>query len=273
MKEWGIGKHCCRISLRLNIRTIIIHNVFINEYFLFLSNLHLRNFADGNTLYVFRYNLEEIKNMFWILVFYMTLNADKCHFMCLDKDTENGTFIFNKEKKLLITIDNKLTFKSRIKILCKKAPQKIGALSSLLNHLNYFQKRLIFSSKTKSQFNYCPFIVMFCSRTSNNMINKIHERALRLILNTIQVTSHVTFAFKTSWSRQLYLSWSYVFKTSSRRLQDGFKISSWCLQDVFKTPSRPLQGVLPRRLQNVFEISGKNVFKTSSRCFQDGLSS
>ena len=24
---------------------------------------------------------------------------------------------------------------------------------------------------------------MFCSRTSNNMINKIHERALRLILN------------------------------------------------------------------------------------------
>ena len=24
---------------------------------------------------------------------------------------------------------------------------------------------------------------MFCSRTSNNMINKIHERALRLIIN------------------------------------------------------------------------------------------
>ena len=35
----------------------------------------------------------------------------------------------------------------------------------------------------KSQFNYCPFIQMFCSRTSNNMINKIHKRVLRLILN------------------------------------------------------------------------------------------
>ena len=35
----------------------------------------------------------------------------------------------------------------------------------------------------KSQFNYCPFTQMFCSRTSNNMINKIHKRVLRLILN------------------------------------------------------------------------------------------
>ena len=271
MKEWGIGKHCCRISLRLNIRTIIIHNVFINEYFLFLSNLHLSNFADDNTLYVFRYNLEEIKNMFWILVFYMTLNADKCHFMCLGKDTENGTFIFNKEKKLLITIDNKLTFKSRIKILCKKAPQKIGALSSLLNHLNYFQKRLIFSSKTKSQFNYCPFIMMFCSRTSNNMINKIHERALRLILNTIQVTSHVTFAFKTSWSRQLYLSWSYVFKTSSRRFQDIFMMSSRCFQDAFKTSSRRLaktssKRLWQKRLQDIFKMFPRWIIKLNYSC-------
>ena len=56
--------------------------------------------------------------------------------MCLDKDTENETFIFNnlifnnnnEEKKLGITIGNTLTFKSHIKILCKKAAQKTGAL-------------------------------------------------------------------------------------------------------------------------------------------------
>ena len=50
-----------------------------------------------------------------------------------------------------------------------------------------FQKRLNFYSTIKSQFNYRPLIWMFCSRTSNNMINKIHERFLRLILNDIQV--------------------------------------------------------------------------------------
>ena len=82
------------------------------------------------------------------------------------------------------TTDNKLTFKSHIKISCKKAAEKIGALSRLLNH-----KRLIFKFIIKSQCNYCPPIWMLCSGTSNNMINKIHERAPRLMLNdhTIQV--------------------------------------------------------------------------------------
>ena len=32
-----------------------------------------------------------------------------------------------------------------------------------------------------SQFNYCPLIWMFHSRALNNRINKIHERALRLV--------------------------------------------------------------------------------------------
>ena len=51
---------------------------------------------------------------------------------------------------------------------------KIGALSRLSNHLNDSQKRLILNSIVKSQFSYCPLVWMFCSRTSNNMINKVH---------------------------------------------------------------------------------------------------
>ena len=74
----------------------------------------------------------------------MVLNADKYHFMRLSKDMENDTFIFNsfifnnsnEEKILGITIDNKLNFKSYIKILCKKATQKIGTFSRLLNYLS-----------------------------------------------------------------------------------------------------------------------------------------
>ena len=121
----------------------------------------------------------------------MALNGNKCHFLYAGKDMESETsiinnFIFNnsnEEKILGITIDSKLTFKSHIKISCRKASQKMGALSRLLNHLSDSQKWLIFNSLTKSQFNYCSVIWMFCSITSNNMISKIHERALRLILN------------------------------------------------------------------------------------------
>jgi len=34
-----------------------------------------------------------------------------------------------------------------------------------------------------SQFNYCPLIWMFHSRTINNKINRLHERSLRTIYN------------------------------------------------------------------------------------------
>ena len=62
----------------------------------------------------------------WFEGHYMILNADKCLFMFVVKDTENETFIFNnfisnnssEEKILGITMDNKLSLKSHIKILC-----------------------------------------------------------------------------------------------------------------------------------------------------------
>ena len=87
----------------------------------------------------------------------------------------------NEEQKILgVIVDNKLTFKSHIKNLCKIASQKIATLSRLSNHLNNSQKRLIFNSLVKSQFSYCPLVWMFCS---NNMINKVHERAIKVLLN------------------------------------------------------------------------------------------
>ena len=46
--------------------------------------------------------------------------------------------------------------------------------------------------------------------------------------------------FKTSSSRSTYSSWSYVFKTSSRRFQDVLKTFSRRFQDVLKTSSRRL---------------------------------
>ena len=45
------------------------------------------------------------------------------------------------------------------------------------------RKFFFFNSIIKSQFSYCLLVWMFCSRTSNNMINKLHERSLRIILN------------------------------------------------------------------------------------------
>ena len=43
------------------------------------------------------------------------------------------------------------------------------------------KRRIIMKAFIESQFGYCPLIWMFHNRTLNNRINKIHERALRLV--------------------------------------------------------------------------------------------
>ena len=43
----------------------------------------------------------------------------------------------------------------------------------------------------KSHFNYYPLVWMFCSRRSNNLINKVQKRALRLITNDYQSSFNI----------------------------------------------------------------------------------
>ena len=77
--------------------------------------------------------------------------------------------------------------------------------------------------------------------------------------------------FKTFWPRPIYSSWSYVLKTSSRRLQDALPRR---LQDAFKTYifENVLKKTSSRRPQGVFKTSCENVLrKTPSRHFQDIL--
>ena len=62
----------------------------------------------------------------------------------------------------------------------------IWALSHLIilvNCTNDSEKKMIFKALIKSQFSYYPVVLMFCSRQTNNMINKIHKKALRIVLN------------------------------------------------------------------------------------------
>ena len=101
------------------------------------------------------------------------------------------TFLLNgqkfknsKEETILgLIIDNKLTFDSHIDRICKKADQKLSALSQILAFIDLNKKQILFQSMIKLQFSYCPLIWMFFSRKSNNYMNKIYERSLRIVTN------------------------------------------------------------------------------------------
>ena len=75
-----------------------------------------------------------------------------------------------------------------MKNLCKKAGQKLHALARIANYMEISKKRSIMNALILSQFSYCPLIWMFQSRKLNHRINKIYERALRIVYNDHQCT-------------------------------------------------------------------------------------
>ena len=87
----------------------------------------------------------------------------------------------HSEKLLGITIDNNLTFKEHVSNLCKKSSQKLHALVRISRYISQNKFKIIMKAFITSQFGYCPLVWMFHSRNLNNPVNKIHERALRLV--------------------------------------------------------------------------------------------
>ena len=104
----------------------------------------------------------------WFYENCVILNAGRCHFLnvgfnepfpdFLFKDTTNENV--TEEKILAIVIDNKLSFKSHLKNVYKKASKKLGQ-----KMVNPF---------TCSQFSGCPLIWMFTLKCYNKRIDRIH---------------------------------------------------------------------------------------------------
>ena len=84
-------------------------------------------------------------------------------------------------KLLGVNIDKQLKFDSHINDLCSKASKKLSAMTRLAKYLSFKKKKILFNSFFQSQFKYCPLVWMFCGRKANNRINRLHERALRVI--------------------------------------------------------------------------------------------
>ena len=51
----------------------------------------------------------------------------------------------------------------------------------MANLLSFSKRRILFKAFVESQFEYCPIVWMLHSRCTNSKINRLHERALRIV--------------------------------------------------------------------------------------------
>ena len=174
----------------------LLFNLFINDIFFFIDKSHLANYADDNTQYATGKTLDELLNILeketnivlnWFKINEMKSNDDKCHLIVPNEfnvSVKLGQEIIAAENSVTllgVTIDSKLDFSEHIVSLLKKGNQKLHALARISKYVSQDKLKLIMNTFIKSQFNYCPLLWMFHSRTLNNRINRLHERALRIV--------------------------------------------------------------------------------------------
>ena len=178
----------------------ILFNIYINDIFFTLKGVDICNFADDTTPYVCDSNLQSVPETLehnselptaWFEMNYMKLNTDKCHLLISGNKNEQMSVKLDRDivwesndvKLLRITLDNNLQFDKHMSNICSMANKKLRALTRAAKFLPFKKRRILFKAFIEPQFKYCPLVWIFHGRQTNDKINKLHERALRIVYN------------------------------------------------------------------------------------------
>ena len=122
----------------------------------------------------------------------MEANPKKFQFMILGKTPRqpimlniNQIKVEESQKLVLLglTIDDRLTFKDHIDMLCSTANYKLHSLRRIWKYLTLEKAKLLYNAFISSQFNYASVIWMFCRKKDYLKIEKIQYKALKIIYN------------------------------------------------------------------------------------------
>ena len=178
----------------------MLFNIYINDMFFALNEIDICIFADGTTPYFFDSNLKSVLEKIehnselvidWFEMNYMKLDTDKCHlllsgnkneYMWAELD-EDIVWESNDVEPPGVKKDNNLRFNKNVSNTCLKANRKLNALTRAAKFVPFKKRRILFKAVIESQFKYCPLVWMFHGRQINDKINKLHERALRIVYN------------------------------------------------------------------------------------------
>ena len=173
----------------------ILFNCFFNDFYYFIKNANVHNFADDNTLTTFAQNIGTLISILeseskididWFETNKMIVNPGKFQSIIIDKKKQVHTKEIGDKvteaspsvKLLGVLVDDKLNFNLHITNSCRSAANQLNALIRIKQFLSFEAKKVLVNSYFYSNFNYCPLVWMFSSAKSLNKIESRQKRAL-----------------------------------------------------------------------------------------------
>ena len=183
----------------------ILFIIYINDIKKALKYCDIKLFADDTLIYIHgkdinilteRINEDLAQIEIWMNENDLKLNTTKTKVMIIGNNIINDDIkinntileIVNEYKYLGVIIDNKLKFDKYARYICNKMAQKTNILARIQNKLNYINKIQIYKSIIAPYIEFCSSILFMCNDTDIERIQKIQNRAMRIILKMPKTT-------------------------------------------------------------------------------------
>ena len=220
----------------------------------------------------------------WLVANRLTLNQSKTEFMLIGSRQRISTFNSSPSrgpsltindvpikqvshtKSLGVHIDENLTWNVHIEKLCKKVASGIGALKRIRPFVQPSTMQLIYNCLVQPYFDYCCVVWDSCGSTLANKLQKLQNRAARVLTSSNYDTNAEYLIEKLSWknleSQRKIAKAIMVYKSLngfvpdylSEMFVDRSSVTNYTLRDT----SRKLVLSQPRTnyLKNSFSYSG-----------------
>ena len=131
---------------------------------------------------------------------------------------------------LSISIDSRPIFTDHISSCCAKAARQVNALSRISENFDLKCRKLIFQSFVLSNFTYCPIVWHFCGKQNNGEIEKVQERALRILYDDYESECNELLD-KSGAISMLQFRMNCIILEVFKSIHNS---SPWYIQDMFE---------------------------------------
>lgn len=209
--------------------------------------MELRLYADDTTGYAasnspatleFYINSDLMRLAQWLEDNYLTINATKTQAMIVGKSNynyeltvmSNNILAIDEIKLLGVTIDNKLTFSSHIKLVLSKIHAKMAALRRIRNFIDSNTALKLYKSYILPHFDYCSPLLIGINNTLSDKLEHTNYYVLRTLFNLPKSISYEQILSQYNLDsikhRRLVQALTLVYKGYPNYISNMFRIKN-----------------------------------------------